>query len=225
MARDYKQKQVVPKREYKRKSQLAAKVTKSNKGLSFWKTSLLLIIVAIITFLITKSFTGQTDNYPTATITEEASKIAETPPMTEKITKVAELPEKELNKATAGLQIASTSQVPVEKKEIKFSFYKGLAKAEMVVDVEPISLELDNYYYVQIATFRTQNSALREQQRLAQKGHETFISKFSTLERDYYRVRAGPFTKRLTINAKRNELRRLGINTLLIRLKKNTAYE
>lgn len=101
-----------------------------------------------------------------------------------------------------------------------YSFYEGLGQTEVVVDVEPISTTLDNPYYIQAGSFGSREVALQELARLAKMGQELELSPLRKPNRTYYRLRVGPFTDRLLLNKKRNALRELGVDTLLIKAPK-----
>lgn len=101
-----------------------------------------------------------------------------------------------------------------------FSFYQDLSQTEVVVDAVPISVKLSDPYFIQGGTFDTVEKARNEQNRLAQHGLNLVIAKFESQKGIYYRLRMGPYRDRLEMNKKRNELRRLGVDTLLIKMPK-----
>lgn len=103
-----------------------------------------------------------------------------------------------------------------------FSFYEGLGKMEVVVDAVPISVELKQPYYIQAGTFGSERVAKQEQKRLERLGQKLQLSVLTTKKRVYYRLRVGPFNDRLVLNKKRNELRRLGLGTLLVKAPKQS---
>jgi len=120
-----------------------------------------------------------------------------------------------------------TPEVPIEiskgtEASVKqnYSFYEGLGQTEVVVDVEPISVQLKHPYYVQAGTFGSERVALQEQRRLARLGQTLEVSALHKKTRVYYRLRIGPFQDRLILNKRRNELRRLGLDTILIKAPK-----
>lgn len=102
-----------------------------------------------------------------------------------------------------------------------YSFYQGLKETEVVVDAVPISVELDHAYYIHAGSFGSEAVALKEQQRLARLGQVVDLSPLHSKGKIYYRLRVGPFHDRLEMNRKRNELRQLGVDTLLVRAPKN----
>jgi cell division protein FtsN len=108
-------------------------------------------------------------------------------------------------------------EASAEKKEVAFTFYQGLAEAEVVVDAIPLSVKLDVPHYIQAGSFGAKRYALAEQKRLKAHGQSLTVSKLTTEHGTYYRLRMGPFDDRLALNKQRNALRRLGVDTLIIR--------
>ncbi len=104
-----------------------------------------------------------------------------------------------------------------------YSFYQGLKETEVIVDAVPISVKLDDAYYIHAGTFGSEKVALREQQRLARLGQQVEVSRVQKGQRVYYRLRVGPYDDRLEMNKKRNELRQLGVDTLLVKAPKKLA--
>jgi len=126
-----------------------------------------------------------------------------------------------------GASVMLTPEVPIEIShkagsvvQNNYSFYEGLGQTEVVVDVEPISVQLKHPYYVQAGSFGSESIALQEQKRLARLGQTLEVSALHKKNRVYYRLRIGPFQDRLILNKRRNELRRLGLDTLLIKAPK-----
>lgn len=108
---------------------------------------------------------------------------------------------------------------PAEKSRT-YSFYEGLKETEVVVDAVPISVKLEEAYYIYAGSFGSQKVALKEQRRLARFGQVVELSPLHQSSRTYYRLRVGPYNDRLEMNKKRNELRALGVDTLLIKVPK-----
>jgi Cell division protein len=90
-----------------------------------------------------------------------------------------------------------------------------------VVDAVPLSVALEDAYYIHAGTFGSEAVARKEQQRLANLGEAVELSVLQSGERTYYRLRVGPFHDRLAMNKRRNALRRLGVDTLLVKAPKN----
>lgn len=106
-----------------------------------------------------------------------------------------------------------------KSNKVNYSFYEGLAASEVVVDVEPISIKLKSPYFIQAGTFRKEADAKQEQARLLRHGQHLFLFEVTSRDKKYYRLRMGPYEDRLKMNKKRNELRRLGVDTLLVKAK------
>lgn len=113
--------------------------------------------------------------------------------------------------------LPTNSENTLEQKVIHYTFYQGLAKTEVVVDAVPLSVALSSPYYIQAGTFGSREVALQEKARLKSHGQELTVSELKQKDRVYYRLRVGPFKDRLAMNKKRNELRALGVDTLLIK--------
>ena len=109
---------------------------------------------------------------------------------------------------------------PLPEKSVNFSFYTGLAKSEVRVDVEPISVKLDGRYFIQAGSFKHKERALKEQARIKKHGIQLKVSSLKSPTRTTYRLITGPFEDRLIMNKKRNQLRRLGVDTQLFKVAK-----
>ncbi len=220
MTRDYKHKVVAPKKAYQRRSQQqqAAQVSESTRlpAKLFWVAALFLSIGLIGGFFIVKHFA------------EHGVKSADRPP--EKLVKVEtdraepeKIPQTESSRLSEPskpkLQVSINQAADVDENQVEYTFYQGLAKTEVVVNVEPLSVKLDAPYFIQAGTFNTHERALKEQRRLRDSDLELKLSSIEYKKRRYYRLRLGPFEDRLELNKKRNELRQLGVDTLLIRQK------
>lgn len=125
--------------------------------------------------------------------------------------------EKSINAVALNVDVPADNQA---EQPLIYSFYHGLSETEVVVDVEPLSVALDAVYYIQAGTFGNPEQASIEQARLKRLGQVTDISTFQG-KRLYYRLRAGPFSDRLLLNKRRNELNRLGVETLVIKAPKS----
>jgi hypothetical protein len=204
MARDYKQQRVNKKQVFKRKSQQAQQGIVEKDGISFnlvFRFLLVLLFLSLIVIFYQFSDLFQDDELEVQTPSLELN---------------------ETKKPDLKLVVNPLEQPKRTIKTIDYSFYNGLAETEVVVDIDPISIKLDSLYFIQAGTFGKEKQALIEQKRLKKFGQELAISTFKTSLKTYYRLRVGPFDDRLEMNKKRNELRRLGLDTLLIKSKKNT---
>lgn len=134
---------------------------------------------------------------------EQAEKPVEPQPVIESVVE---------DKAIEPIQAPPATQ----SKSVSYTFYDGLSQTEVVVDEVPLSVTLPVPYYIQAGTFGRREVALKEQARLKKLGEEVDLTVLKQTK-TYYRLRVGPFTDRLEMNKKRNALRRLGVDTLLIR--------
>lgn len=108
---------------------------------------------------------------------------------------------------------------------IKYTFYQGLSDTEVLVSVEPISIQLPYYYYIQAGSFSSEETARQEQARLLTKGQLVDISPLEVREKTYYRLRMGPYDDRLLMNEQRNRLTKLGVDVLLVRSNEKVPEE
>lgn len=130
--------------------------------------------------------------------------------------------------ASSGMTVEALPSQPVsfsaeqlsdetDGSETKYSFYQGLKATEVLVDAVPISVALESDYYILAGTFGSEKVALQEQKRLAKLDQAVKVTAIANRGRTLYRLTVGPFSDRLIMNAKRNELRRLGVDTLYIK--------
>lgn len=227
MARDYSKRRVVAKREFKRQSQQPSSSEPNvvvRKGLSVGWLLFFLVLVALATFFATKQMLQNDSDKSVVKLAVTKVEILDSAPLKTEL----ELPKDNLVASKPPVESIIEDVVPIEPianpkrpyLKIDYSFYNGLAETEVLVDVEPISIKLASAYYIQAGTFGKESQALIEQQRLARKGQKLDITTYTTKIRTYYRLRVGPFDNRLKMNKKRNELRRLGLDTLLVRARK-----
>lgn len=218
-AKDYKNKVPKQRQAFKRKSQVEEVVEEPIK-IAFLPLIILLSAVLILAFFIVNHF--QTKGIKNAENEVNIVGNLIDPPV-ELTTPVEEatsshamaVDQSEHNPRTQFDSLASG----LPEQAVKFSFYKELKNAEVMVDAEPIPVKLSQPYYILAGTFRQESRALKEQVRLKKKGLLLKISKITSNNIDYYRLRMGPFNDRLKMNKKRNELRSLGVDTLLVRAK------
>lgn len=219
MARDYKQKHYNAKQPYQRRSQMAARTEEpvSSPMKWVWLMALVVTVGLLGGFFVVQHFAdkGVKSNETKQGVANAALAASE---KAEDVKKepVAKGVEKKVFEATV-------VEKPVDNEpKIHYSFYQGLAKTEVVVNAEPISIELPSPYYIQAGSFTEQDAALKEQKRLAGYDQVLQVTSIQSRGKTYYRLRLGPFTDRLVMNRKRNELRKLGVDTLLIRAKQTS---
>ena len=109
------------------------------------------------------------------------------------------------------------SEGPKKSGQVAYTFYQGLAQTEVVVEAMPVSVALSVPHYIQAGSFGAKRYALQEQARLARFDQTLTLSKLTTDKGTYFRLRMGPFQDRLELNKQRNVLRRLGVDTLIVR--------
>lgn len=219
MARDYKQKHYAPKQAYKRQSQQAEDEPVS-KGISakwVFVIALLMTFGLLFGFYVVQHFAqhGVKSAEKSPVLLSETTETGKGKPVLSVQKKTDELTEKK-----SVVEASVNHLAPTPHQKIKYSFYKGLAKTEVIVDAEPISVELPVPYYIQAGTFNEMSRAQKEHQRLKQFGFDLQLSTIKWKGKLYYRLRLGPFTNRLEMNKTRNQLHKLGVDTLLIRSKK-----
>ncbi|QCU89325.1 SPOR domain-containing protein [Thiomicrorhabdus sediminis] len=98
-----------------------------------------------------------------------------------------------------------------------YSFYQGLGEVEVLVDAEPLPVQLEKVHYIQAGSFGSKEIAIKEQQRLAKHGVMVKLNEYQGTKRIYYRLVSGPYHNRLELNKQRNILRRLGASTLVFK--------
>jgi len=219
MARDFRHGHHHNKQQFQRKSQSSSQSATNGKSSvpMIWAGGFLVSAILLIGFFVTQHFVSQAEKQNQSaetSIFKVAKEIKE-----KTVEKVQEVSEKMQPQAVVveavnfqkDEELAETAQKP------SYSFYEGLGKMEVVVDAVPLSVALKQPYYIQAGTFGSEKVAKQEQARLARLGETLQLSVLTTKKRTYYRLRVGPFVDRLVLNKKRNELRRLGVDTLLVK--------
>lgn len=230
MARDYRHGHS-NKKGFTRKSQQTSHQLEKRSVSLIWGAGFLVSAVLLIGFFVTQHFVskGAKSAVPAEkTIFQSAVALQEaTSASIEDISQKLQPPQPEVIKKTTETTLsASTVEDELSSEEEKshskqqYSFYEGLSQTEVVVDVEPISVKLDTPYYIQAGSFGSEAVAFKEQRRLAKLGQILQVSALHKPNRTYYRLRVGPFDDRLILNKRRNELRRIGLGTLLIKAPK-----
>ncbi|MGM0540917.1 MAG: SPOR domain-containing protein [Pseudomonadota bacterium] len=228
MARDYRHGHS-HKKGFTRKSQQSSHQLEKRSVSLIWGAGFLVSAVLLIGFFVTQHFVskGAKSAEPAEkTIFQSAVDLQAT--TTESVAEISEklqppqpkVPKKPIDTTLADSTIEDELSSEEEHSTQQYSFYQGLSQTEVIVDVEPISVKLDSPYYIQAGSFGSESMALKEQKRLARLGQIVQVSALHKPNRTYYRVRIGPFDNRLTLNKRRNELRRIGLGTLLIKASK-----
>lgn len=228
--RDYRHGHSQPRQTYQRKSQMAEPETEAPQSSSrwVWGLALLLSLALFGGFFVVQHF-AHYGVKSTPLAAETAESVMETVLVEDAANTamdVADNTSEEVPKKPLVVESLPMAKAQTEaEKPLQYTFYDGLAKTEVVVDVEPISVKLNAPYFIQAGTFGSRDVAEKEQARLKSHGQELTISTVTWKGRVYYRLRVGPYDDRLEMNKKRNELRSLGVDTLLIksRPKNDTA--
>lgn len=222
MARDFRHGHGMRKQQFQRKSQQKNVPRQANKSSvpMVWAAGFLISAALLIGFFITQHFISQANQSDGPT--EKSIFIAAKEMQQKAVESVEEVSEKLQPKPVEveAVQIEPEEKLVEPSEAPKYSFYDGLGKMEVVVDAVPISIQLEQPYYIQAGTFGSEKVALSEQKRLAKLGQELEMSVLYGKKRTYYRLRVGPFHDRLELNKRRNELRRLGVDTLLVKAAK-----
>ena len=223
MARDFRHGHAQHRKQtFQRKSQEASKAVSSNKSSvpMIWAGGFLVSAVFLVGFFVTQHFASQgvkSDQPSEKSIFTAAKEIKE-----QAVESVNEVSEKLQPKTVVVEAVKLDSEHPSSNpaQKTSYSFYEGLGQMEVVVDAVPISVALEQPYYIQAGTFGSEKVARSELQRLLRLGQKLELSVLNTKTRTYYRLRVGPYSDRLALNKKRNELRQLGVDTLLLKAPK-----
>ena len=210
------------KRQFQRKSQQQP-MAESAKNASFskvWAVAFFISALLLAGFVFLQQPSGKQDSESSSnepSVLTKAQEIKEK--AIESVTEVkAKLEPKKV--VVEALEVDEEEKLVDSEAKPQFSFYEGLAKTEVVVDAVPLSIQLERPYYIQAGTFGSEKVAQQEQARLARLGQEVELSVYQGSQQIYYRLRVGPYTDRLALNKKRNELRRIGVDTLLVKAPK-----
>ncbi|MEA1990353.1 MAG: SPOR domain-containing protein [Pseudomonadota bacterium] len=222
MARDFRHGHHHNKQQFQRKSQSSSQSVTNGKSSvpMIWAGGFLVSAVLLIGFFVTQHFVSQSAKSEASaetSIFKVAKEIKE-----QAVEKVQEVSEKMQPKTVVveAVNLQEDEGLTEVDQKPSYSFYEGLGQMEVVVDAVPLSVALKQPYYIQAGTFGSEKVAKQEQARLAKLGETLQISVLTTKKRTYYRLRVGPFVDRLVLNKKRNELRRLGVDTLLLKAPK-----
>jgi len=198
------------KQAFQRRSQQTEVSKETTSSGSVWWVAIIVSVVLIFVFLVAKHFLMQ-ESVPLLTVTNQTEN--ESKVLTEALVKVEPTPAIE--------EVLTESEPEVVDTNVSnhYSFYHGLSQTEVVVEAELISVALTQPYYIQAGSFGSEKIAKQEQARLAKHGQTLTVSALTKGSRTYYRLRVGPFTDRLEMNKQRNVLRKLGVDTLLIKAK------
>jgi cell division protein FtsN len=105
-----------------------------------------------------------------------------------------------------------------EPSRPSFRFYEDLPRLATVTDVQPLPVQLPEPLWIQAGSFRHLEQAQREQHRLSTEDRVMQIAPIETANGKFYRIVIGPYTDRLKLNQHRNELRRFGADTRVVKI-------
>jgi len=217
MARDYRHGHA-NKPGFQRKSQQSDSVTEKRSISVVWAVAFLGSAALLVGFFIVQNLASNEVKSASMTgqnILQSAVEIKQV--ADESIQQISEKLQPKVVMVNEVVVPESDKASIVADEQPSFSFYQGLSKTEIIVEVEPISVQLDRPYYIQAGSFGSESVAKQELKRLMSKGLDLTLSALHKPKRTYYRLRMGPFTDRLILNKRRNELRRFGVDTLLIK--------
>ncbi|MBT8141403.1 MAG: hypothetical protein HKN88_00380 [Gammaproteobacteria bacterium] len=220
MARDYKN-SPAPKRTSGRKKTTRKKTSRKSTGKKHSGFKLPTWLWFVLGIMVTLGAVWLKDNY---------------------FTPQSEVDEPELTPYTSRMEQGETSTKEKEpaqskefelKKDPRFTFYERLPKDEIIIPQEALEVEVDKNknreplgkieksgsYVLQAGSFQEFADADRRKAELALLGLESVIQKVSIDQRNWYRVRIGPYTDLTILNDTRNRLRNGAIDVLVIRTK------
>jgi len=216
LARDYRY-GAGSKQVFQRQSQRQA--ASSAEGLSSRQLWLAMIVMGLVLFagyFVVSHFLHE--GVRGEKVKRPATQSSEQKPVEKAVTQLVESNAKPQQPSTVVTALpVPEAEVP---QKVDYTFYYGLAKTEVVVNAEPLPVKLPQPYFIQAGSFGSREVAEKEQARLKRFGFETQLSSLKGKTRTYYRLRLGPFFDRLEMNKVRNQLRDVGVDTLLIRAKR-----
>lgn len=224
MARDYRygagRKQI-----FRRQSQQQAESSEGLSSRQLWLVMIVIGLMQVAGYFVVSHFLhagvrGEKANQPPSSHQSFSRESVEAAAVKSPVTPPEVAPTADVNpEQTSVITALSVPEVEVPEK-VDYTFYHGLAKTEVVVDAEPLPVKLPQPYFIQAGSFGSREVAEKEQARLKRFGFETQISGLKGKTRTYYRLRLGPFFDRIEMNKVRNQLRDVGVDTLLIRAPK-----
>ncbi len=224
MARDYRHGHG-HRQSFQRKSQQEESAIESRSPFLIWGVALLVSVTFMAVFFVVKHFVFQekkSSELVDSLAPQSTVNLEETPTSEVEIESViqAENISKPLSGQGSEPVLSNEKEVREKDTEVDYSFYQGLSQTEVIVEAELISVALEQPYYIQAGSFGSKLVAMKEVSRLKKHGQRLEISALTKGSRTYYRLRVGPFSDRLLMNKQRNELRKLGVDTLLIKSSK-----
>ncbi|BBP44257.1 SPOR domain-containing protein [Thiosulfativibrio zosterae] len=205
------------KKPYQRKSQQVAEESSAGSSVRLvWVAATFLALGLVLGYFVVYHFA--TEGVGTRQEAQAKASVEEikTPDVAQAKEVVAEPEEASPQQPLNVVAITPATASAKTAQPLEYSFYHGLSETEVLVDAEPIPVTLPVPYYIQAGTFGSAEQAQKEKARLARMGQAVEVSIYQG-KKLYYRLRMGPFDDRLELNKKRNELNRLGVDTLLVK--------
>lgn len=219
MTRDYRHGHG-QKQAFQRKSQKGQPNKEGASGISMWGIGIVITIGFVLVFFVANHFISQS-NKPLEAIEQKVfqatTELKETLDLDTSPSVTVPSQVKVAESVVSDVSTLNEAKSNHENTSHHYSFYHGLSQTEVVVEAELISVALTQPYYIQAGSFGSEKVANQEQRRLAKHGQSLTVSALTKGSRTYYRLRMGPFKDRLIMNKTRNELRKLGVDTLLIK--------
>ena len=219
MTRDYRHGHG-QKQAFQRKSQKGQSNKEGASGISMWGVGIVISIGFVLVFFVANHFISQS-NKPLEAIEQKVfqatTELKETLDLDTSPSVTVPSQVKVAEGVVSDVSTLDEAKSNHENTSHHYSFYHGLSQTEVVVEAELISVALTQPYYIQAGSFGSEKVANQEQRRLAKHGQSLTVSALTKGSRTYYRLRMGPFKDRLIMNKTRNELRKLGVDTLLIK--------
>lgn len=218
MAQDYRH-APVRRKTYQRKSQLnsdgGSNTTRPGGSFSssqmLWLAGLLLSGLLVTAFFVVKHFASQG-------VKASESRTSQVYQAQTVDSGEIDMQELELEELVEPLVTTEAEDLNEPVVKTQYTFYEDLPNTEVVVDVEPLPIELPEPMWIQAGSFSELDQAQREQKRLSNEQRQVDIAPIDTQRGRYYRIMLGPYTDRLVMNQQRNELRRLGADTRIVRI-------
>ena len=129
---------------------------------------------------------------------------------------------------TAAIPSSAREEPPAEEPKSRFDFYEMLPRFEVVIpeterevsDAEPAARQQPDagLYILQAGSFQSFTDADRRKAELALLGMESQIQKVTIDDRQWHRVRLGPYDELNDVQRARRKLRKADIDALVLRV-------
>ena len=129
---------------------------------------------------------------------------------------------------TTAIPSSAREEPPEEEQKSRFDFYEMLPRFEVVIpeterevsSSEPVKQQQPDtgLYILQAGSFQSYADADRRKAQLALLGMESQIQKVTIDDRQWHRVRLGPYDKLNDVQRARRQLRKAEIDALVLRV-------